>query len=92
MVPHLQPDASIFIFPFLARPTLSGRFTLRVADFFYRKTPVGRLLHPTTTSLFNTILRRLSSPTKRSIAASHDILEVGGSCLSHTPSPVLSGP
>lgn len=65
-VPSLSPHASIYIFPFLARPTLKGRVTLAVADRAYRRTPfIGAALHGLVTKLFDSVLHALSSPAKR---------------------------
>lgn len=66
LVPSLTPHASIFVFPFLARPTLKGRVTLAVADRAYRRTPsIGAALHGIVTRVFDSVLHALSSPAKR---------------------------
>lgn len=60
-VPSLSPHASIYIFPFLARPTLKGRMTLAVADRAYRRTPlIGAALHSFTTRVFDLVLHAIS--------------------------------
>jgi hypothetical protein len=75
VVREVRPDACIFVFPFLAKPTFSGRVILHVADLCYRKTGLGDWLHPRTTSLFNTIMRRLNSESKQSIIATPQALQ-----------------
>lgn len=66
LVPTLSPHGAIYIFPFLARPTLKGRVTLAVADRAYRRTPfIGAALHGIVTRVFDSVLRALSSPAKR---------------------------
>jgi hypothetical protein len=66
LVPTLNPHASIYVFPFLARPTLKGRVTLAVADRAYRRHAyIGAALHGIVTRVFDSVLHALSSPAKR---------------------------
>lgn len=65
-ISSLTPHGAIYIFPFLARPTLKGRMTLAVADRAYRRTPfIGAALHGLVTRVFDTVLHALSTPAKR---------------------------